>query len=242
MSTLSRLQARRRSLTLAPTVAPTVALTLALLLTIAAYASTSSAATVFNSFGPGDSYGPTDSDITGPFQLGFQFTVDALGPDYDLSQVVLPLDSVTAPTTTHIFLAIDDGGAPGAVIANFPTIDVLNPLPGDIFSVAPLAPASLLAGQSYWLVNTPPPGVEIGWGNNAAGSYLTGAYRSGDTGSWTSFSSNVAFRIEATPIPEPSMALLFGLGLVGLSRTGARVQERAFGRARARARSACRRS
>jgi hypothetical protein len=190
---------------------------LGLLLVLATSAPRSFAATVFNSFGPGDSYGTTDSDITGPYQLGFQFAVDALGPDHALTQVVLPMNSVTTPATTNLFLAVDAGGAPGAVVANFPTINVLNALPGDIFSVAPLAPATLLAGQIYWLVNTPPSGIEVGWGNNGAGSYLPGAYRLGSTGPWTSFSSNVAFRIEATAVPEPSTALLFAFGLAALS-------------------------
>lgn len=179
----------------------------------------SSAATIFDNFGPGDTYGPTDSDITGPAQLAFQFDVAPAGPDYQLTQIVIPLDSETAPTTTNLFLAIDDGGAPGTVVASFPTVTVLNPLPGDIFTLAPVATATLVAGQSYWLVNSPPPGVEIGWGTYSGGAFLTGAFRLSGAGSWSPFDSNVAFRVEGTPVPEPGTAMLIGLSLAALSRS-----------------------
>jgi hypothetical protein len=188
-----------------------------LTIALVATSSPSWAATIFNNFGPGDTCCVTDSDITGPFQLGFQFSVAPTGPDYNLSNVIIPLNSETAPTTTNLFLAIDDAGVPGAIVASFATINVLNTLPGDIFSVAPLAPTTLLAGESYWLVNSPPPGVEVGWGTYAGGAFLNGAFRSSSTGAWSSFNTNVAFRIEGTPIPEPSTALLLGIGLAALS-------------------------
>lgn len=179
--------------------------------------SSASAATIFNNFGPGDACCATDSDVTGPFQLGFQFSVAVTGPNYNLTDVIIPLNSETVPTTTNLFLAIDDAGAPGAVVASFATINVMNTLPGDIFSVSPLAPTTLIAGESYWLVNSPPPGVEVGWGTYAGGAFLNGAFRSSSTGAWSSFDTNAAFRIEGTPIPEPSTALLLGISLAVLS-------------------------
>jgi len=186
-------------------------------------ATSAHAATIFDNFGPGDSYDVSDSDVTGPADLAYSFVVSGSGGDFDLDQVVLALDSVSAPENANLSLADDASGSPGTVLTSFPTIGVLNPAPGDIFTVSPDSPTTLLAGQTYWLILSPPFGVEIGWGNNnTTGVIVPAAFRLNDASAWSPFSSAAAFRVEGTEIvvPEPATAFQLALGLVALGIGG----------------------
>ena len=191
------------------------------LLAVLLLAPASQAVTIFDNFGPGNAYDLNDSDITGPADLAYSFTVPSGGGDFSLDLLVLPLDSETAPTTANLSIAESAGSVPGATLATFPTVNVLNPAPGDVFSLAPLAPATLLAGATYWVVLDPPFGTEIGWGvNDTSGAVLPGAFRASAGGAWSPFSAAVAFRVEGTEsvVPEPSTGALLTAGLLALAR------------------------
>jgi hypothetical protein len=90
-----------------------------------------------------------------------------------------------------------------------------------LFSLNPIGAVNLSGGQRYWLsvveTDTTPSDALFFWGS-AAGTGM--AYRMHDSGTWTSSGNNVAFSLTGSSIPEPTIMLLLGAGLIGLAGLG----------------------
>jgi len=145
--------------------------------------------------------------------------------DWGLTEIDLGIESWGGVNSAIVRLTDSVGGFPGVTIASW----TLTGLPG-LFGSAGLQPAqaitgitgiTLAANTEYWLaVIAGTPNSEIGWRQRATGPQNLKADSLDGGATWSSYTLNadVAFAVQGTPqaIPEPSLALLLGAGLVGL--------------------------
>ena len=185
------------------------------------------AVVLFNNFGPNDSYlgntGWTVSngvDLMVHLEQAARFTVS--GGDHFLTSVELAMGHLFGPNVLHVTLHSESAGGPGAVLQTVTVLNQILPLPTEPQVnnppiVANFGSSTVLAnGGAYWISlssDTVEPNSWLVWNYNITGDMGTRAHRT-DGGPWQVFSGQDprgTFRINGTPVPEPTGALAFVL-------------------------------
>ena len=168
----------------------------------------------FTTYGPGDTYDTRRGYTVGAgYTGGNLFMPFTTGPFYEVD---LALAYAQGSHTVQVELAMDSGGAPGAVIESF-SVNVNNTFgsPGAVVQVFSVLQPVLQAGTPYWLLATTDASSNDPWYYSSIG--VTGPRFDGTT---VFTDTMAAFRVlEATAAgptntPEPSTVLA---GLVACS-------------------------
>lgn len=169
----------------------------------------------------------TDSPVANRFTTGS-------GPGWHLDSVVLRLglfELATATGDISVYLAADDVGLPGTSLTTFP--GVAPTLPVQDFILLPDSPTTLAPNTDYWLVTSADVDDGYQWnftedtGQTGLPGWLIGdtAWGGFPAGNWTPLilppgatPAPTLFQVNASAVPEPSTAAMFGIGmaLVGL--------------------------
>ena len=183
-----------------------------------------SSVTIFNSFGPGHSSdccgGWAVQSLFGPtFTNAQAFTPSATSP---LFAIDVAIGFMINPAQFTLALVTDNGGQPGSLIESwnltttFPVITCTHCFETAFSTQNPI----LQAGTEYWVVALPGPGIDALWMSNNIGAVGTSAFSLDDGKTWTvtTTGSFAAFDVRGiTSVPEPSMLVMVGTGLLGLA-------------------------
>ena len=188
------------------------------------------AATVFDGFGPGDSFeagrvvswsnqpantGSFPDAMDGDWAFGFTPT-----NDYSLDSLEIALSHVTSrgANEAEIILRSGLGGSPGAELERWSIVGM--DAGGSIETFTSTTMAQLLAGETYWIelsAGTEGSASVAGAGWHSSTGAVSQRQRQYDEGSWVSSGTfNYAYRVNGTlaPVPLPAGALLLPAGLV----------------------------
>jgi len=138
------------------------------------------------------------------------------GTSGNLSTITLAMFTQGGSGRANFFMAQDNGsGTPGTILESYQNILSPNGLLTLNSSSQPL----LQAGVKYWLCAEPADSTTVnGWFENNQ-SYMPGFAFERSQWGWTAFTDTAhappsgVFRVNVTPIPEPSTVGLAGLGL-----------------------------
>jgi len=156
--------------------------------------------------------------------LAVQFITGTNASGYLLDSIQLGMaDATGSPSGFTVTLFSGGGTLPGPG-HSLGTLDgSLNPVAGGIFTYAPTSTITLAGDKYYYIVLTAGTAVATGAydlsyaGDNTYtrnGGWLSygRTLTSSDASSWSSIGNYAQFSIEATPIPEPGVLALSGLG------------------------------
>lgn len=187
------------------------------------------AGTIFNTFGPGNSFSPTTSYVIGKIFIGLDSTTVESGDQFVPGQTFMLTNislAVQAPAGLDVRLTNDIGGKPGTEVETFhassvPVVSIV-----DIDSV--LNPL-LIANHPYWLIVTTPNTTEVDegeWRLNSIGDVgpttcrvVAGSILFDPTfcapDSPVVTRERAAFRVSGTlvSVPEPPSFFLLAIGL-----------------------------
>ncbi len=212
--------------------------TLALLLGTAGRAG-AGPVSVFNTFGPGDTFSGSDQ-ATNPsgyvvsgsstFFRAYLAQAAAFTPSatVNLGQVRFAAftNFLLDAQSLDVVVAADAGGAPGAPLESFPAVNVPDSDFGTIIALTSSAHPLLTQGVPYWLVLEPhDPTTTVGWNDSSPPVSGNMSRGSSPSGPWTPEGSPLAaFQILGDPpapppagVPEPSTLALLGVGAAALA-------------------------
>ena len=181
---------------------------------------------VYNSFGPGNSFGNgivwgiVGSSVSGGYRGQAQFFVPNISGN--LAQIQLATYHVSGSDLSNFFIAQDNGsGLPGSILESW--TGVHNAANG-VLTINSAVQPLLQAGQEYWLCDEPgDPTSKNGWWQNNQGISPGDAFDNSEWG-WGTISGGIedagVFNISVVPVPEPSVAAFGLLGLMFLTRAG----------------------
>lgn len=183
---------------------------------------------IFSTFGPANSYSTCCGfGNVAPTQMAYPFVL-AAGPNFVFTGAALALSQGIGSTNSlDISLARDASGQPGAVLETLHLDNALGPAGSNNppVTVTSLTGPLLLAGQEYWLVESPSaPGNGVNWltanivpnppqrgVKNGTGPWIISAVDNSSNPGAFSISGNSA------PVPEPSSITLLSVGLILLA-------------------------
>jgi hypothetical protein len=150
---------------------------------------------------------------------------NSTGHNVDLTQIDIADGFISGDNSMTLNLYADNGGAPGTLLESW----TVNNLPdfGTCCTVSTVLDSSgvvLLNGDTYWLAPATDDSTWEAWNWNSIGVTGLGAISTDDGATWMpgQYEPNAAFDVlgKSTTAPEPSAALLTGMGLVGLLMMG----------------------
>jgi hypothetical protein len=182
------------------------------------------AETIFNNFGPGDTYDKDTSYIIGRFPgdtntyvQGDAFRVT--GANYTLNSLTLALCIVSGPNAVDVQFRADAGGLPGTVLEafHFSNLGPFGKLNPPVVGTSALHPL-LLEGEQYWVTASASGLTDVGWNLNSTGDQGPHAFSRNGGRFMVAEAIRGALRIDASPTaaPEPGTLTLLSLGAVGL--------------------------
>jgi hypothetical protein len=179
------------------------------------------AETIFNNFGPGDTYQKNSSYVIG-LAGGGTFTSSqgdgfrVTGGNYTLNSLTLALCIVSGPNAVDVQFRADAGGVPGTILEtfHFSNLGQFGKLNPPVVGTSELHPL-LLEGEEYWVTASAGDQTTAGWNLNSTGDFGDVAF-SRDEGPFTVTQRPLAaMRIDA--VPEPTTITLLSIGIVGMA-------------------------
>ena len=152
-------------------------------------------------------------------------SVDAIVTDIDVALSLGDAFTLVDENVAQMFLHLDVGGLPGAVIDTYQFTNLTSETAGGaVESAASSLNPLVMAGTTYWIslsAGLPGNGLysQVGWHLNDQGVSGARAREDNNLG-WVSSGSPTqsAFRISGGPtVPEPTTLALLGAGLFGLA-------------------------
>lgn len=184
------------------------------------------AATIFDNFGPGQTYDINSGNPVGNAFDGNRYAeantfTAPVSASLQSLQIALSC-AFACPDPFSVYLTADAGDQPGLILENFSLAGgALGPI--GVYN-SPLVLSSLLlphlaAGTRYWVAVSAPLTDSIAWNLNNSGDGSDQAISSNNGATWFSPSGNTpgALRVDAVSraVPEPgSLGLLIGGGLL----------------------------
>jgi hypothetical protein len=189
------------------------------------FASVSTADTIFNNFGPGNSVGGTTYFTVYPpapsyLSQALKFTVPSAS-DYNLTSILLSLDSAPTALPGAVYIFPDEAGLPGPTSISTLTV----PTPSSTFTnelAVPTATLTLDAGHSYWVLPGAASGQGAGgwgWASSPFDTSTPLAILPYNFHAWslsTPLGGVPAMAVTASPVPEPTTLTLLATALLGL--------------------------
>jgi hypothetical protein len=179
--------------------------------------------TVYNSFGPGNTYNSGivwavgGAAASGGYRGQAEYFVPGISGN--LTTIQLATLQLGGSKLSNFFIAQDDGnGIPGTILESFLSVQNANGLMTINSATQPL----LQAGQKYWLCDEPTADNSYnGWYQNSQGVANGFAFERSQWG-WSFVGapapSSGVFSVAVAPVPEPSVAGLAVLGIGVLAR------------------------
>ncbi len=181
---------------------------------------------IFNDFGAGHSYNSgAGLAIAGTQSMpGFVEWGEPLTPNarFDLTEIKMALGWVSGVNEVTVSLDTNNGGAPGRALASWsfvglPQLGTTNSI---VQTMAFAHGIVLQPGLTYWLVTAPfAANTQAVWNFNSTGLNGLGAVNFGNVWLTTQVTSGAFEVLGKSVVPEPSIWLLFGTGLLGILGT-----------------------
>jgi hypothetical protein len=173
---------------------------------------------VFSNFGPGMTFNTASGGIiSGSNVFGGRVVAHSFIPsmDFTFSNAQLAMGIISGPNVLQVVLMTSSGGFPGSIVESITLMNAVAPIssPGIVTATSTLRPP-LNSATQYWLVAfAPEDDSSLAW--MFALNDFSGLFRANSThsltGPWPEFgTSDHAFQIVGTPVPEPATMLLVG--------------------------------
>ncbi len=184
--------------------------------------SSTQAATIFNNFGPGDTFSNGGRIVQGPavgtigdVNQAASFTVGAT--DFLLTDIYLGIHVNDPPNVgtgpLDILVAADAGGSPGGILRTLP-INV-NSTGKQVITVVDGAQI-LSANTTYWIIADGEGSFDGSWNFNSIGDVgLTAGQTEGNPWNLRPMDDRYALRVEGRVVPEPTSGFLTVLSAAG---------------------------
>jgi hypothetical protein len=202
------------------------------------------AGVIYNSFLPEDTYSGNRGDFGWRGGTDYYEEAAAFMVPYDcsLTTIDIALGYENGPNAMTVSLFSDNAGVPGGQMETFLLTNVVQPMVthGSIITVNSTLHPILTGVTQYWIEAevVDPTATDMTWFHATSPQPGTTRAYSFSGGPWVLDNSDMAFRVSADPVPEPSVFMLSGIGLLALMTAASR-RSRAIGALRQRAPTNC---
>jgi len=197
-------------------------LTLVAMLTLLFCAVGASASDIlYTTLGPGGEY----DTASGYYVDGSNFNNQVLALPFILSQTENMVDAVLAlahftgnNNAVSAYLATDNGGEPGSILATLTQQGTIQELPGSLITFNCNSCGTVNAGTTYWVIaQQTDPGTQQAWMFAYQDQSGHGAFNQigSNNGPWNQYDSTISgFRVDGGQVPEPGTLVMLGSGIV----------------------------